>query len=330
MLVGLATVVAVACDRGVAEATLDRELREAQAAEREERSRHGDGDESATWTLTITGRVPATVVLPYREVERLATTEYLAKPSVERADPPPARFRGARLSELLARGEAATDLSEVTLVANDGFRATFAAADVLAYPVMLSVLWDGARIPRSRGGPLFTTLPNHTSPAIAERYTYSWWVFYVTHLVADTAPVSLRVGTRTFDAAALAALPQASIELRHGFRVGWPSGIVRISGVRVRDVLAAAGVLPASADRVRVRVMAPVPDADEHAVRLDPAAIATNDLLLGLRFGPDDQPIPARLGGPIVLVFPPGVTPPSSESEWPTFVRALEVEGGDR
>jgi len=316
----------IGCDRGVSGATIDRELAEARAAEASERARHGDGDERATWTLTVTGRVPSTLVLPFREVEQLATTEYLAKPSVERADPPPARFRGARLSALLARADAAPDLSEVTLVANDGFRATFAAADVLEFPIMLSVLWDGAAIPRSRGGPLFTTLPNQTAPAIADRYTYSWWVFYVTHLVADTASVAVRVGDRTFGASDLAALPQAAVDVRHGFRVGWPSGVVRIAGVRIRDVLATTGTMLGANDRVRVRVMAPVPDADEHAVRLDAAPIASSDLLLGLRFGPDERPIPARLGGPVVLVFPPGVTPTSSESEWPTFVRALEVE----
>lgn len=316
------------CERRPSNAELDRWLRQARAADDAERARFGNGDESATWTLTITGRVPHPVVLPFREVDRLATTEYSARPSVESDHPELARFRGARLSDLLARGGAPHDLGEVTVVANDGFRATFSASDVQRFPVMLSVTWDGTPIARSRGGPLFTTLPNEAHPEIAETYSYSWWVFYATHLVADTEPATLRVGERTFDAAALAALPQAEVRVRHGFRVGWPAGELRMTGPRVRDVLAAAGVTLGAQDRVRVRVMAPVPDAADHAVRLDAARIAGSDLLLGLRMGDESAPIPGRLGGPIVLVFPPGVDAPSSESEWPTYVRALEVEPG--
>lgn len=319
---------AASCDRAIDDATLTREREEAEQAEAAARARFGTGDERTSWTLTVTGRVPSTVVLPFREVERLATTEYLAKPTNEHADPPPALFRGARLSELLARANAPEDATEVTLVANDGFRATFAAADVRTYPVMLSVLWDGVPITRSRGGPLFATLPNYTEPAIEERYSYSWWVFYVTHLVVDTAEVSVRVGDCTLDAAELAALPAAEVAVRHGFRVGWPSGELRIAGVRVRDVLAACHADLGPNDRARVRVMAPVPDGDDHAVRLGAEAIATTDVLLGLRFGADDQPIPARLGGPVVLAFPPGDTAGATQSEWPTYVRGLDIERG--
>lgn len=322
-----AMALSASCDRAVDEATLTRESAEAEQAEQAARARHGTGaDERASWTLTVTGRVPTTVVLPFREVERLATTEYLAKPTNENADPPPALFRGARLSDLLTRANAPSDATEVTLVANDGFRATFAAADVRTHPVMLSILWDGAPISRSKGGPLLATLPNYTEPAIEERYTYSWWVFYVTHMVVDTSEVALRIGDCTLDAAQLAALPEAAVVVRHGFRVGWPSGELRIAGVRVRDALAACEVTLGESDRVRVRVMAPVPDGDDHAVRLDAQAIATTDVLLGLRFGSDPQPIPARLGGPVVLAFPPGAG--GSQSEWPTYVRGLDVERG--
>jgi hypothetical protein len=229
-------------------------------------------------------------VLPFREVERLATTEYLAKPTNEDADPPPARFRGARLVELMARAQAPADAAEVTLVANDGFRATFAAPDVRTYPVMLSILWDGVPITRSRGGPLLSTVPNFTEPAIEERYNYSWWVFYVTHLVVDTAEVALRIGDCTLGRTQLAALPPAEVTVRHGFRVGWPSGELRIAGVRVRDALAACEAAVGPGDRVRVRVMAPVPDGDGHAVRLDARSIADTDVLLGLRFGPTTSP----------------------------------------
>lgn len=316
-----------ACQRPVDEATLTRESEEAEQAEAAARERFGTGDERASWTLTVTGRVPSTAVLPFREVERLATTEYLAKPTNEDADPPPARFRGARLSELMAHARAPADAAEVTLVANDGFRATFAVPDVHAFPVMLSILWDGVPITRSRGGPLLATLPNYTQPELEERYTYSWWVFYVTHLVVDTAEVAIRVGDCTLGSTELAALPQAEVAVRHGFRVGWPSGEVRIAGVRVRDALAACHAALDPTDRVRVRVMAPVPDAEGHAVRLDAQAVAGTDLLLGLRFGADDRPIPGRLGGPVVLVFPPGVSGPS-QSEWPTYVRGLDVERG--
>ncbi|MBK7777022.1 MAG: hypothetical protein IPI43_23330 [Sandaracinaceae bacterium] len=195
----------------------------------------------------------------------------------------------------MAQAEAPADAAEVTLVANDGFRATFAAPDLRTYPLMLSIRQDSVPITRSRGGPLLSTVPNFTGPAI-EGGTTSWWVFYVTHLVVDTAEVALRIGDCTLGRTQLAALPQP----------------------RSRCATASAWAGPAGpGDRVRVRVMAPVPDGDGHAVRLDARSIADTNVLLGLRFGADDQPIPARLGGPVVLVFPPGVGGPSQNAEWP-------------
>lgn len=316
-----------ACERSApASPELDRLREEAAAADRAAQGRFGSGDERASWTLTVAGEVPAPMTLRWPAIERLATTEYDARAAVEAEHPELARFRGVRLSTLVETAHGSPSADAVTLVANDGFRGTFEMADVKTWPVMLSVALGGAPIPRSRGGPLFTTLPNVTFPQIAQRYTYSWWIFYVTDVVVGTEARTLRVGERTFDAAALDALPSMRMRARHGFRIGWPSGEVQITGVRVRDVLAAAGITLTPAQRVRIRVKAPVPDDPEHATRLSAEAIAAHDILLGFRFGPEDTPIAARLGGPVVLVFPEDARPTSAESEWPTFVHALEVE----
>jgi hypothetical protein len=316
-----------ACERSApADAELDGLRRAAELADRAESARFGSGDERAAWTLGVGGEMPAPVTLRWPAIERLATTEYDARAAVEAEHPELARFRGVRLADLVATTHASASAPEVTLVANDGFRGTFAMADVQTWPVMLSVAMNGAPIPRSRGGPLFTTLPNVSFPQIAQRYTYSWWIFYVTHMVVGTEARTLRVGARTFDAAALDAMPRTSIRARHGFRIGWPSGEVVVSGVRIRDALAAAGVTLSATQRVRVRVKAPVPDDAEHAVRISAETIAAHDLLLAFRVGAEDTPLAARLGGPIVLAFPEDARPTTVESEWPTFVHALEVE----
>lgn len=308
------------------DAQLDTQRRAAEAADRAQSARFGSGDERAAWTLGVAGEMPAPVTLRWPAIERLATTEYDARAAVEAEHPELARFRGVRLADLVATTHASASASEVTLVANDGFRGTFAMADVQTWPVMLSVTMNGAPIPRSRGGPLFTTLPNVSFPQIAQRYTYSWWIFYVTHVVVGTEARTLRIGTRTFDAAALDAMPRTSIRTRHGFRIGWPSGEVVVSGVRVRDALFAAGVTLTPTQRVRVRVKAPVPDDAEHAVRISAETLAAHDVLLAFRVGTDDAPLTSRLGGPIVLAFPDDARPTSAESEWPTFVHALEIE----
>ncbi len=262
---------------------------------------------------------------PFAEVDLWADSEVVARPEVERLTGPGATFRGVRVSSLLDRAGASPDAAEVTLVANDGFRATFAVQDVRTWPVQVSVARDGEPIPRSRGGPLFGTLPNVAYPAVGERYLQSWWVFYVTHVIVDTAEIALRVGDRVFTAADLAALEQVTVTAPHGFRTGWDAGLVPIEGVRVRDVLASAGADVQPDGRVRIRVVAPVPDDDEHALRLPAAALAEDDFVLGLRYGADHRPIPARLGGPLVLVEPAAYAQ-GTASEWPTMVRGLDVE----
>lgn len=315
------------CERSAPNDTeLDRQRRDAQEADRAATARFGSGDDRADWTLSVHGAVPTPVTLRWPTIERLATTEYEARAAVEAEHPELARFRGVRLSSLIATTHASTEADEVTLVANDGFRGTFSMADVRTWPIMLSVAWDGAPIPRSRGGPLFTTLPNVEFPQIAQRYTYSWWIFYVTHVVVGTERRALEIAGTTLDAAALDALPRTRVVSRHGFRIGWPAGEVAVRGVRVSDVLAARGITLGERQRVRVRVKAPVPDDTEHAVRIDAATIRDHDVLLGMWIGERDEPITARLGGPVVLVFPESARPTTSESEWPTFVRALEVE----
>lgn len=67
----VALMMLASCERSIDEATLTRETEEAQQAEASARERFSTGDERDAWTLTVTGRVPSTTVLPFREVERL-------------------------------------------------------------------------------------------------------------------------------------------------------------------------------------------------------------------------------------------------------------------
>ncbi len=315
----------VACAPPVDDGQLGAWLAEAREADAGARALHEEVNERASWTLTLSGQVARPEVLPWETVDALADSEVLARPTVERPQDEPIRFRGVRLASLLVRAGAAPAAREVTIVASDGFRATFAAADVNAMPIQLSVTRDGEPISRSYGGPLFGTLPNVDFPGIESLYKQSWWAYYVTHVIVDTSDVALQIGERTVGAVDLAGLEMVTVQAPHGFRTGWDAGPVAVDGVRVRDVVKLAGLTLSPGDLLRVRVMASLPDDDQHALRLPAEALDRDDLVFGLTVGAAHEPIPARLGGPVVLLVPKDYAVDGA-SEWPTFVQGLTVE----
>jgi hypothetical protein len=287
---------------------------------------HGQEDERRDWTLTLVGPDGTTDVLPFARVETLATDEVRTTESAEARSSAVLRFRGARLSQLVRRVPGGDSASDVTILASDGFRATVAMEDVRLFPIMLATEVDGAPLGRDHGGPLYSVYPLTEHPELSARYTSSFWVFYVTHLMIGTAPPAVRVGERTLDAAALEALPNVSVTAAVGYRVGWPSEPVRLSGVRLRDVLAAASMPVLPGGRVRVLSRAPITHSDERPTYVGASDVLEHDVILALRYGDGDDPIPSRLGGPVALAFPSEVVDHMEEHDWLTFVDELVVE----
>jgi len=316
-----------ACEERASEAELDRWLAEVRAADEQARARHATEDESAGWTLTVLGAtaqgVPA--VLGAAELGSASTTTVAAAPP--RVGAEHATYRGARIDALVARaGGAREGVDEVTLVAADGFRATIAWSDVIRAPIILATHRDGERLRREDGGPLLAVFPLDEYPDLLARYTESWWVYYVTHLVVGTPAASVRIGTRDFDDASLAALPESELLTSVGYRVGWPSEPVRIVGPSLAALLEAAGLALDEHSRVRVMTIAAITRGDERPTYVSAEEVRSGGVLLGRAYGPEARPIPARLGGPLVLAFSGEAARAHAEHDWLTFVTDLQVE----
>lgn len=317
-------VIAAACRGGPSEQELDRELalaREANAAALAEAAR--SAKQEPGFTLTVVGQIgkpPAT--LAWSELQRIGQA-HVQTLNVQNPDKTtPTDFRGVLVRDLLDRFDA--QAPEVTFVSIDAFRATVSTADARKMRMLLALEADGAPLPPSSGGPIFLVHPHSESPESRAKYPDRFWSFYVTDLVVGTEPARLKVGDTVFDAAKLAALPSNTYDGPVSWKVEWPSGTVHVRGVRVAEVLKAAGVaLPAGA-KIRVRGKAPLHhDPDK------PILLATDDLarcnpLLALAWGPDEKPITAKYGGPITLAVPP-CGEAYGERAWVTFVEELEV-----
>jgi hypothetical protein len=326
-LVLLVAVVALAaCDSRMDDAWVAARLEEAHARNAAAVLAHGEEDERRDWTLTLVGPDGTTEVLPFPQIQTLATDEIETTESAESRSPAVLRFRGVRLSHLVGRVPGGASSTEVTIFASDGFRTTVAMDDVRLYSIMLATEVDGAPLGRDHGGPLYSVFPVTEHPELAARYTSSSWVFYVTHLMIGTAPPVVRVGEHTLDAAAIEALPRVSITAEVGYRVGWPTEAVRLSGPRLRDLLAAAGASLAPGDRVRVLSRAPITRSDERPTYVSASDVLEHDVILAMRYGEGDDPIPSRLGGPTALAFPAEVVAHMDEHDWLTFVDELSVE----
>jgi hypothetical protein len=218
---------------------------------------------------------------------------------------------------------------EVTIVASDGFRATLGWDDVVRAPIMLATYRDDVRLRREEGGPLLAVFPLDDVPDLLARYTESWWVYYVTHLVVGTPAAHLRVGDVVLDDAALGALPEASVTATVGYRVGWPSEPVRVAGSSVAALLAAAGLPLPPGGRVRVSTLAPISRGPDRPTYLSEAEVRSERVIVARTWGEDGAPIPARLGGPLVLAFSDEIAREHPDHDWLTFVTDLTIEGPD-
>lgn len=319
------TLISVACNSPADPEWIAARLHEARERDTAARAAHAGDDERTSWTLQIVAPDGRAETLPFTTLASLPQTEVTTIEPDEAGREQIVHFSGVRISELVHRAQGSEHAADVTLLASDGFRATLQMDDVRLFPILLATHANGAPLGRDHGGPLYSVLPITQHPDLAQRYTSSSWVFYVTHLVIGTAPPSLRVGSRELSASELASLPVVSLAAVVGYRTGWPSEPVLVHGVLVRDVLALAGVGVGPSDRVRVMSRAPITRGAERPTFVTAADVQGQDVILALSYGETSEPIPSRLGGPITLAFPPGVAERLTDHDWLTFVNELAV-----
>jgi len=314
----------IACRNDPSGAELDRLRAEAIAANAELKAKIPD--ETEGYTLTVSGQIRKPgAKLHWTDLQQLGKT-HVKTINIQNADKKaPTDFRGLLVRDVLERFDAAPEATEATFVAIDGFRATVQIVDARTYRMLLAIEADGEPINRTSGGPIFLVHPFSENGAdLTSKYPDRFWAFYVTHVVVGTEEPRLAIDGHVLDRAALDKLAPTTLDGAIGWKVDWPAGSVHLRGVALVDAIAAAGVkLPASG-RIVIRGKAPI-----HSDPAKPISIAITDLgrckpVLALRWGPDEQPISAKLGGPIALA----VTPcgEANEKLWITFVEQIIVE----
>ncbi|MBD2388010.1 molybdopterin-dependent oxidoreductase [Cylindrospermum sp. FACHB-282] len=235
-------------------------------------------------------------------------------------------FRGLPISKLLKEFGHQSNVTEVTFLSDDAYQITVSLADLLTYPIILAIANNGKPINRDQGGPIYLVFPYRQYPEIKQKYDESFWAFYVSNMIVGTEKVQLRVGKRTLNLAALDQLPQVTLTETVGYRIGWPSGKVKLHGVRVRDVLSLAGVQLPTLGEVVVRGKAQVYRSTANPMSFSAADLRECEILLVTRWGEDKQLIPAKLGGPVTLAFSSECKTKTSNIRWVTFVEELIIQ----
>lgn len=233
-------------------------------------------------------------------------------------------FRGIPVSGLLKKFGYRANVTEVTFVCYDAYQVTLPLTDLLTYPIILALTSNGKPIERDQGGPTYLVFPDSDFPQLPQKYDSSSWAFYVNHVVVGTESVKLQVGKRELNLTDLDKLPQVTLTEPVGYRVGWPNGKIQLHGVRMRDVLALAGVQLPPLGFVVVRGKPPIYNNPANPVTLPAANVRDCDIVLATRWGEDKQLIPARKGGPITLAF--GSNCNLKDMPWVTFVKALTTK----
>jgi len=318
----------VGCSRSSAvdDAQLDRWLEETHIAN--ERAREEAGrDETPPWTLELLGEVDRPETLDWETLLSLESASFRGPTHADEEEAQLTQWRGVRLSALLDRAGVREDAETLTLVAYDGFRATVRVRDARQYPLILAYEADGEPLQRELGGPLYAVYPTLGHPELAEPYDARFWVFYVTQLVVGTADVSVQVGRTEVERATLDALPQTHFSADVGYRTGWPVGEVPLRGVRIEALLQATGATLPPSGRVRVLSLAPISRGDERPTWLSADEIRASDVMLATHWGDPLRPIPAALGGPVVLALPGELAEARPSHDWLTFVDELSVQG---
>ncbi len=312
-----------ACDRPADPAWIAARLAEAHARDTTERAAHAADDERTSWTLEIVAPSGHRESIPFQTLADLPRTEVTTVEPDEAESAGAVRFSGVRIADLVHRTEGGDHAPDVTLLASDGFRATLQMEDVRLFPILLAMDANGSPLGRDHGGPLYSILPITQHPDLGQRYTSSSWVFYVTHLLIGTPPTSVRIGDREIDAEELAAMPTTSLSAVAGYRTGWPSEPVLLHGVRVRDLLGDSALAPS--DHVRVLSRALVTRGTDRPTLITAEDVLGQDVMLALSYGESHEPIPSRLGGPVVLAFPSAVAEHLTDHDWLTFVEELAI-----
>jgi hypothetical protein len=282
------------------------------------------------WQFVVQGQTATgkPLTLNLSKLETLATTSVWTKEPHNTSNSNPDtifHFQGIAISTLLEQAGVAPNVTDVTFIAHDAYRVTISLADLKKYPIIIALERNNQKISRSDGGPLYLVFPYSQYPQLQPRYPDRFWAFYLTDMVIGTEPIQLKVGKRLLNASGLNQLKPITLEETVGYRIDWPVGKTKLSGVRVRDVLNAAGISVPKGSAVIVRGKSPIYRQTTKPIRLEASDIDRCNIILATHWSENRQPIPAKMGGPITLALSSACKTQSDDRRWVTFVESLEV-----
>ncbi|ULP71782.1 hypothetical protein BDGGKGIB_01416 [Nodularia sphaerocarpa UHCC 0038] len=278
------------------------------------------------WNLIIQGQTATgkTQTLNWSQLQDLATVNINTVDANNIVNPQKIfKFTGITVNSLIKQFASQKDITEITFVCYDAYQVTINIKDLLKYPIILAVAKDGQPIPREQGGPIYLIFPYTQYPEIRKNYDEGMWAFYVTHVIFGTEPAKVSIGNLELNLGDLDKLPQVNLTQNVGYRVWWPSGQVKLHGVRLGDVLSLAGVNLNTSSSVIVRGKPPVYRRNVEPIELVTEDILKCDILLATRWGEDKQRISAKMGGPVTLAFGDNCPSRTKNQRWVTFVEEL-------
>jgi hypothetical protein len=321
-------IIAIFCQGGCSNQPTNKQLevwrKEAIAGNAEIVADNAKKAQQSQWNLIIQGETATgkTLKLNWQQLQALATNH------VKTTDPLDILhsneifdFRGVPVSVLLQQSAVANHVTDITFVSFDSYQTTLSLQDLLTYPIMLAIAKNDQPIARAQGGPLYLVFPYTQYPQLKQKYVAANWSFYVSHIVVGTEPVKLRIGKHEVNLATLDKLPQVTLEQTVGYRISWPSGKVKLYGVRLRDVFTTLKEPLPEQGGIIIRGKAPF--YDDAPVRLSTKDLRECDILLVTRWGESRELISAKMGGPVTLAFSSQCPAKISQSRWVTFVEEL-------
>lgn len=297
------------------------------------------GSQVQEWYLTIQGQIQKRSVWKLSELQKLSPQEIkTTNPHNTENREAIQTFQGIKISQLLEKSEVDSGVKEVTFLSSNNYRVTVSLEDLRKYPILLAWGKDGQPLSRSQGGPLYLVFPYSDYPELLDKYSDAFWAFYVTDMVVGNETVNIKVditpfdvGSKIFDRNALESLPQTTIEETVGYKFGWPVGKVKLTGVKLRDVINKANINLTSQTKVLIKGKSSLSSEPQEPVQLTIQEIANCNIILVTTWGENSAVIPTSMGGPVTLAFSNncnnGVTmSPQNSQHWATLVERIEVE----
>jgi DMSO/TMAO reductase YedYZ molybdopterin-dependent catalytic subunit len=296
-------------------------------AENDRLTRIQSADLSKNWKLTVQGQVQTPLTLTWPQIQASATDRFASLKPYPDSPKTPSNFRGIAVNSLIDRVGIQAGATEVTIVAADAYYATMPLKDFVSQRGLLAIEEDGKPIRRTDGGPLHLVF-YHDANSQKRNAVRNEWVYYATHLIIGTEPIRLKVGgTKSLNRFDLEKLPRQTVTTFVGYKIGWSSEPVKLTGVKLKDVLSSLNLgVPANA-LIKVHRKAMTQNDPQKTVILSAEMINSCDVMLAYGWGSESQNIPASKGGPLTLAYGENCTSDAVKNlAWLPFVESITVE----